>query len=42
MTHAETPWNLARGNLPPDEASNEVIQKQWMKEYYGSRAEEKD
>jgi uncharacterized phage-associated protein len=42
MTHAETPWNLARGNLPPDEPSNEVIQKQWMKEYYGSRAEEKD
>ncbi|MEH1889470.1 MAG: hypothetical protein V7K92_08405 [Nostoc sp.] len=41
MTHAETPWNLARGNLLPDEPSNEVIQKQWMKEYYGSRAKKK-
>ncbi|MEH1806384.1 Panacea domain-containing protein [Nostoc sp.] len=42
MTHAETPWNLGRGNLPLDEASNEVIQKQWMKEYYGSRVDEKN
>ncbi|MCC5639755.1 DUF4065 domain-containing protein [Nostoc sp. CHAB 5844] len=40
MTHVEDPWNLARGYLPPDAPSNEVIKKEWMKEYYGARAEE--
>jgi uncharacterized phage-associated protein len=40
MTHAEDPWNLARGNLAPDAPSNEVIKKEWMKEFYGARAEE--
>ncbi|MCF2147169.1 DUF4065 domain-containing protein [Desmonostoc muscorum LEGE 12446] len=42
MTHVEAPWNLARGNLPPDAPSNEVIKKEWMKEYYGSCVEEED
>lgn len=40
MTHVEDPWNWARGDLPPDEPSNEVIKKEWMKEYYGARVEE--
>jgi uncharacterized phage-associated protein len=40
MTHAEDPWNWARGDLAPDEPSNEVIKKEWMKEYYGARVEE--
>ena len=40
MTHAEDPWHWARGDLLPDEPSNEVIKKEWMKEYYGARAEE--
>jgi uncharacterized phage-associated protein len=40
MTHIEAPWNQARGNLPPDAPSNEVIRKEWMKEYYGARVEE--
>lgn len=42
MTHVEAPWNLARGNLPPDAPSNAIIKKEWMKEYYGSRVEEED
>jgi len=42
MTHVEAPWNLARGDIPCDTPSNAVIQKEWMKEYYGSRGEEKD
>lgn len=40
MTHAEDPWNLARGDLPPDAPSNEIIEKAWMKEYYGARVKE--
>lgn len=40
MTHAEDPWNRARGNLSPDEPSNEVIKKEWMKEFYGARVKE--
>ncbi|MBE9209271.1 DUF4065 domain-containing protein [Nostoc sp. LEGE 06077] len=40
MTHIEEPWNLARVNLPPDAPSSAVIEKEWMKEYYGSRVEE--
>ena len=40
MTHLEDPWNRARGNLPPDAPSNEIVFKEWMKEYYGSRVEE--
>ncbi|EDX86743.1 hypothetical protein S7335_4449 [Synechococcus sp. PCC 7335] len=40
MTHAEAPWDWARGDLPSDASSNEVIKKEWMKEYYGARVEE--
>lgn len=40
MTHAEDPWNLARGQLSPDEPSTKVIKKEWMKEFYGARVEE--
>jgi len=42
MTHAEAPWNWARGDLQSDAPSNAVINKEWMKEYYASRAEEED
>jgi uncharacterized phage-associated protein len=40
MTHAEAPWNIARGDLPADVPSYAVIEKAWMKEYYGARVEE--
>ncbi|MBD2543187.1 Panacea domain-containing protein [Planktothricoides raciborskii] len=40
MTQQESPWNIARGNLPIDAPSNSVIQKQWMKEYYANHAQE--
>jgi uncharacterized phage-associated protein len=40
MTHVEAPWNQARGDLPPDSPSDAVIEKEWMKEYYGTRGEE--
>ena len=40
MTHIEAPWNQARGDLRPDAPSNAVIEKEWMKEYYGARGEE--
>ncbi|MGB3515575.1 MAG: type II toxin-antitoxin system antitoxin SocA domain-containing protein [Elainellaceae cyanobacterium] len=40
MTHAEDPWNWARRDLAPDEPSNEVIKKEWMKEFYGARVKE--
>lgn len=37
MTHVEDPWLRARDSLPMDVPSNEVIQKEWMQEYYGAR-----
>ena len=40
MTHAEAPWDLARGDLPPDAPSNEAIKKEWMKEYYRASVKE--
>ncbi len=42
MTHAEGPWNWARKNLPADTSSTEVIEKDWMREYYGARVQEED
>jgi uncharacterized phage-associated protein len=36
MTHQETPWIRARGDLPAHAACNRVIQKDWMKDYYSS------
>ena len=40
MTHFEDPWNQARAGLPPDEPSYEIIQKEWMREYYGNCVQE--
>jgi hypothetical protein len=40
MTHIEAPWNLARSGLRADMPWNEIINKDWMKEYYRSRAKE--
>ncbi len=42
MIHIEDPWRIARGNLPPDTASNSVIKKEWIKEYFTKRVEEKE
>ena len=36
MTHRERPWQKARKGLQPTKASNAVISKQSMKEYYGA------
>lgn len=35
QTHFESPWLIARGNLPEDAASNEVISVENMGKYYG-------
>ncbi|WP_254566210.1 Panacea domain-containing protein [Oscillatoria sp. HE19RPO] len=40
MTHQEDPWKIARGNLPLDAPSTDIIKKEWMKEYYAAHAEE--
>ena len=40
MTHAEDPWLIARKGIAADIPSNKIIEKEWMKEYYGKRAEE--
>lgn len=40
MTHAEVPWNIARADLQADAPSYAVIEKVWMKEYYGARVKE--
>jgi uncharacterized phage-associated protein len=37
MTHAERPWQLARQGLAPEDRSNNIIQKEWMMDYYSSR-----
>lgn len=42
MTHIEKPWNLARGDLPLDAPSQEIIKKEWIEEYYGARVQEED
>ncbi len=34
MTHRETPWLEARGNLPPTEPSTATISKSTMKNFY--------
>lgn len=34
LTHRERPWQLARGNLSPEERSNAIITKQSMAEFY--------
>ena len=35
MTHKEEPWILARAGVDPDEASENIIEDEWMIEYYG-------
>lgn len=39
MTHQEDPWIEARKSLPKDEASNAIIPKQLMGDYYRQRLE---
>ena len=39
MTHVEDPWLLARKGVSPDTPSTAVIEKDWMREYYGAHAE---
>jgi uncharacterized phage-associated protein len=36
LTHAEAPWRIARGNLPPGASCEEEISLADMAEYYGS------
>lgn len=36
QTHCESPWIVARGNIPSDAACSNVITKSSMGEYYGS------
>lgn len=36
MAHAESPWREARGGLPPDEPSRNIISHASIKEYYSS------
>ena len=35
MTHKEYPWLMARNGMPIDEPSENVIEDQWMIDYYG-------
>jgi uncharacterized phage-associated protein len=37
LTHSERPWQEARGGLPPDAPSHNIITHQSMKEYYRAR-----
>lgn len=39
MTHAESPWMSARGDIPLDDASNAIISKQSMQDFYSELAE---
>ena len=36
LTHAEAPWKVARGDLPPGASCQKVITHEEMAEYYGS------
>lgn len=36
LTHQEDPWRIARGDIPEDARSNNVITKESMGEYYGN------
>lgn len=35
LTHNELPWKLTRGDTPPGEFCNRVIEKELMQSYYG-------
>lgn len=41
LTHNEDPWQKARNGCVPYEASNAIINKHEMKEYYEQKAEKK-
>ena len=36
LTHSEAPWIIARGGLPPDVSSNNVISRKSMRDYYSA------
>jgi uncharacterized phage-associated protein len=36
MTHSESPWREARGNLDPDQNSNRAISTESMRGFYGA------
>jgi uncharacterized phage-associated protein len=38
LTHQESPWIIARGNLPPTEPSNAVISESEMTKFYRAQA----
>ena len=40
LTHSETPWKSARGNLNPWEVSSTAISTDCMKEYYRNKYEQ--
>ena len=42
LTHSETPWRNARGNLPIEARSTHIIDKERMQEYYRKLYEEVD
>ncbi|MCR0266239.1 DUF4065 domain-containing protein [[Clostridium] innocuum] len=35
LTHSELPWKLTRGDTPPGDFCNRVIEKELMQSYYG-------
>lgn len=37
ISHAHEPWIKARGDLPPEARCNEIIPKNHIEEFYGSR-----
>jgi len=37
LTHAEAPWQAARGDLPPDAPSTAVIADEEMRRFYAAR-----
>lgn len=40
LTHRETPWITARGGLPPEAASNAIISKKSMTDFYSNMLKE--
>ena len=42
LTHQEDPWRNARGGLPPDAPSNNVISHEDMRDYYRARVDGED
>ncbi len=42
LTNSETPWRKARGNLPIEVSSTQIISKELMREYYKKLYEETD